>query len=62
MKYRPRNYGRNFRKNFEMECIVKSALSGPTEYRATGLAYKQFLTNSAFSAFICVQALEKQCN
>jgi hypothetical protein len=40
MKYRPRNYGRNFREIFEMECIVKRALSDWTEYKGISLAYK----------------------
>jgi hypothetical protein len=41
MKNRPRYYGRNFCGNVEMECIVKSALTGGAEYRATGRVSKQ---------------------
>jgi hypothetical protein len=37
---RPRNYGRNFREIFEMECIVKSALSDWCEYREISPVYK----------------------
>ena len=42
MKNRTRYYGRNFCGNFEMECIVKSALTSTAEYRATRRGYKEY--------------------
>jgi hypothetical protein len=50
MKNRTRYNGRNFCGNVEMECIVKSALTGSAEYRVIHFVNKQFLHKSRFSS------------
>jgi hypothetical protein len=41
MKDRTRCYGRNFSRNFERVCIVKSALTGRYKYMGSGARVKQ---------------------
>jgi hypothetical protein len=41
MKDRTRYYGRNFSRNFERVCIVKSALTGNIKYMSSAARVKQ---------------------
>lgn len=56
MKNRSSDYGRNFCGNVEMQCIVKSALSGGPEYRAYCRFSKRLARNYRHAGCACRQS------